>query len=231
MFKMEYICSSNIITKRHLVTAAYCMFDAHGVKRNPNTLWTMPGMHDSDIYLDTYQQDRKVESIFIHEDYYFEVKGLTDSDIAVIQVDKQIEFNNLARPICLLPENYNVQEIAGFNGHVAGWSIIDNGTTIYPSYAETTVINSRFCSCDDQKLIGTSSKEFCTNEPGSEPLNGYSGTGIVIRRGTSYFLLGVLSYRQIDLIGRTCARDKYVAYTDITKNWSWLSNFLKRNTE
>uniref|UniRef100_A0A182PSJ7 Peptidase S1 domain-containing protein n=1 Tax=Anopheles epiroticus TaxID=199890 RepID=A0A182PSJ7_9DIPT len=225
--KPKYICGSTIITERHLVTAAHCMYDSIGIERNANDLTTVPGMYNIDNFFDADLQERSVKKIFIHEEYYFEDSILVDSDIAVMLVDQPIVYNNVVRPICLWSESDNLEQIVGVKGFVSGWGVTEDGDAKYPSYVTATVVDRRSCSRNLDKLIAGSARLLCADGHGSVPCTGDSGSGLVIKRGQKYYIRGIVSVGQFDPNTLTCARNKYVVYTDIAPFRYWLSKVVK----
>uniref|UniRef100_A0A182QAG0 Peptidase S1 domain-containing protein n=1 Tax=Anopheles farauti TaxID=69004 RepID=A0A182QAG0_9DIPT len=226
--KPKYICGSTIITPRHLVSAAHCMYNPLiGTLREANELTTVPGMYNIDNFFETDLQERAVSRIVVHEDYYFEDSGLTDTDIAVLVVQQPLTFNDLVRPICLWGESDNLEQIVGVKGFVSGWGITESGEAKFPSYVTATVVDRRDCTRKLDKAIAPMSRLFCADGHGSVPCTGDSGSGLVIKRGQKYFLRGIVSVGQFDPNTLTCARDKYVVYTDVAPFRYWLSKVVK----
>uniref|UniRef100_A0A8W7PMH4 Peptidase S1 domain-containing protein n=1 Tax=Anopheles coluzzii TaxID=1518534 RepID=A0A8W7PMH4_ANOCL len=225
--KPKYICGSTIIGERHLVTAAHCMYDSIGNPRSANDLTTVPGMHNIDNFFDADLQERSVKKIFIHEDYYFEDSILLDTDIAVMLIDQPLTYNNLVRPICLWQESDNLEQIVGQKGFVSGWGVTEDGNAKYPSYVTATVVDRRTCTRNLERLIAGNARIFCADGHGSVPCTGDSGSGLVIKRGSRYYIRGIVSVGQYDPNTLTCARDKYVLYTDIAPFRYWLSRVVK----
>uniref|UniRef100_A0A182TQH2 Peptidase S1 domain-containing protein n=1 Tax=Anopheles melas TaxID=34690 RepID=A0A182TQH2_9DIPT len=223
----KYICGSTIIGERHLVTAAHCMYDSIGNPRSANDLTTVPGMHNIDNFFDADLQERSVKKIFIHEDYYFEDSVLLDTDIAVMLIDQPLTYNNLVRPICLWQESDNLEQIVGQKGFVSGWGVTEDGNAKYPSYVTATVVDRRTCTRNLERLIAGNARIFCADGHGSVPCTGDSGSGLVIKRGSRYYIRGIVSVGQYDPNTLTCARDKYVLYTDIAPFRYWLSRVVK----
>ncbi|XP_053667428.1 serine protease gd-like [Anopheles marshallii] len=225
--KPKYICGSTIITKQHLVTAAHCMYDSLGVARQANDIITAPGMYNIDNFFDADLQERKVSTIFIHDDYYFDESGLGDSDIAVIKVDQPIAYTRLVRPICVWTGSGNLDQIVGVKGFVSGWGITENGDAKYPSYVTPTVVDRKSCSRNLGKFITGSAPLFCGDGHGAVPCTGDSGSGLVIKRGQKYYLRGIVSFGQYDPETLICDATKYVVYTDIAAFYSWLLKVVR----
>lgn len=226
--KPIYICGSTIITQRHLVTAAHCMYHPNdGSQRSENDLTTVPGMYNIDNFFEQDLQERGIAKIFIHDDYFYEEGGVTDSDLAVLKMDQAITYTDLIRPICLWSESDNLEQIVNIKGFVSGWGITQNGSSSYPSYVTATVVDRRDCARKLDRFISATARLFCADGHGSVPCRGDSGSGLVIKRGTTYFLRGIVSIGQYDLVTLQCDTTKYVVYTDVAPYRYWLSKTIK----
>ncbi|XP_035796403.1 serine protease gd-like [Anopheles albimanus] len=225
--KPQYICGSSIITSQHVVTAAHCMHYPDGTKRRNSQLSVIPGMYNIDSFFDSANQDRGVVQIVVHSDYFFEDTEATDSDIAVLKLDAPVTFNDLVRPICIWSWSDNLEQIVGENGFVSGWGITESGNSKFPSFVTATVVDKRDCSRQLGRFVPPKARTFCADGHGAVPCNGDSGSGLAFKRGTRYYLRGIVSTGQRDMITLLCDTKKYVVYTDVAPFRYWLSRVVK----
>ncbi|EGK97503.1 AGAP013020-PA [Anopheles gambiae str. PEST] len=225
--KPRYICGSTILTERHLVTAAHCVYNSDGIKQNVSDLTVVPGMHNIDNFFEADLQERGVKKIFVHNDYFFEHGMLVDADIAVLLLDDPITYNKLVRPICMWSDSDNLEKIVGDEGFVSGWGVTEDGKAKIPSYVMATVVDRQTCNRNLDRLFAAKARIFCADGHGSVPCTGDSGSGFVIKRGPRYYIRGIVSFGQFDPKTLTCATDKYVVYTDIAPFRYWLTRVMK----
>uniref|UniRef100_A0A182IP09 Uncharacterized protein n=1 Tax=Anopheles atroparvus TaxID=41427 RepID=A0A182IP09_ANOAO len=220
--KPKYICGSTIISKNHLVTAGHCMYEDNK-ERQATDLLTAPGMYNIDNFFETDIQMGYVASIVVHPDYYTDDYGKTENDIALMVLRQTIIYNDLVRPICLWNGNDNIEDIVGLTGYVSGWGVTENGSAKKPSYVNAKVVAKNEC----RRKLGSifSEKEmFCADGNGSVPCTGDSGSGLVLKQGSRFYIRGIVSIGQFDPITLLCDTGKYVVYTDIAPFRFWLKN-------
>lgn len=101
-------CGASVISDRHVITAAHCVnnFDADELK-------VYFGGHN--ISTD-YTDIRRVDEIFQHE--YFDPVSY-DNDIAIIKLEKPIQFGPKIQPACLPSTQF--EDYAGELTLIAGW--------------------------------------------------------------------------------------------------------------
>ncbi|XP_058058176.1 serine protease gd-like [Anopheles bellator] len=227
--KPQYICGSSLITATHVLTAAHCMYFPVGTERQADQLSVVPGMYNIDNFFDSSNQERDVAKIFIHDDYFFEDAELTDSDISVLALTHPVVYDDLVRPICLWSESDNLEQIIGAKGFISSWGVTESGgDATYPSYVTATVIDKRDCSRQLGRLVPPSSRTFCGAGYGAVPCNGDSGSGLALKRGSRYYLRGIVSTGQLDINTQLCDSKKYVIYTDVAPFRYWLSRIVKK---
>ncbi|XP_053690915.1 CLIP domain-containing serine protease B4-like [Sabethes cyaneus] len=216
----RYICGSTIITKGHLLTAAHCVHELDE-PIPADRLLAIPGMYNIDNFLDKNAVLADVAEVIPHEDYIFD-DDLNDADIAVLRLQKVLDFSDHIVPICLWPGDNNLRKIVGSEGYVAGWGDTEDGASQVPTYIHTAIVNREQCNRNWDRQYRASTRVFCGDGQGAVPCNGDSGSGLVLKRGTQYYLRGVVSRGRTDPNTLKCDASKYVIYTDVAPFRFWL---------
>lgn len=220
----KYICGSTIINKKHLITAAHCLYEIDEFIR-PERILAVPGMYNIDNFFDENAKIADIDAVIPHDDYVQE-DDLNDADVAVLRLKREITYTDYIIPICLWQGENDLSKIVDQEGLVAGWGITESGTTSIPTYIKTTIVDRRQCSVNLQRMYPSNARIFCGDGHGSAPCNGDSGSGLVLRRGNQYYLRGVVSKGQVDQNTLKCDVTKYAIYTDIAPFRFWLKSVV-----
>ncbi|XP_050309146.1 proclotting enzyme-like [Anthonomus grandis grandis] len=214
----EYHCGAALITKKHVITAAHCV---NGFARK-DLLVTL-GDHDrkSSNRL-SHIEVRGVRSVRKHE--HFDV-GSYNNDIAILEMDAPINFDDNVYPVCL--PSYENNDFTGRLGVVAGWGkTTENGISsdilrkiAVPIWSSEDCHNSGY---GEDKISGNM---FCAGflEGLVDSCQGDSGGPLQISNMFGDMeLAGVVSW------GRGCGRPNLPGvYTKVANYLHWIEEHME----
>lgn len=119
-------CGGAIISKKYILTAAHCV---HSFKKYEIKVY-LGGHNISTDYVDT----RRVRKIHEHE--YFDTVSF-DFDIALLELDKAVEFGPKIQPACL--PQIQFEDYSGKIGMIAGWGRLGEQEQTSPVLREVVV--------------------------------------------------------------------------------------------
>lgn len=161
---------------------------------------------------------------FIHVHPDWQPNALSyDADIAILELDREVEFTNVIQPICLIEPNSHLNTI--LNGETVGFGVDENRQ--HGGYAvviNTPIQSIEKCisSNDHQNLI--SHRTFCGgNADGTGVCVGDSGSGLYVYKNMKFFLRGIVS-SSISGGEYGCDVSKYAIFTDVVKYYSWIKS-------
>lgn len=125
--KFQHICGGTVIGSRVVLSAMHCFWD-----RSENTVYDKDGFNiavGKTVRDYAGHEEYKAQFFAIEEilyiDGYNDVSGNYANDIALVVLDKFIEFHSYIVPICL-PQNLHYEEKTvpiGWIGTTAGWGL------------------------------------------------------------------------------------------------------------
>lgn len=112
-------CGATVITARHIVTAGHC------VSKYGSSFYSVRvGDHMTDI-ADPGEREIPVKRLHIHPE--FRKLHTSNNDIAIVELQQPIEFNQMVQPICLPSAGAMYRE--GAQCAISGWGSIQTGVS------------------------------------------------------------------------------------------------------
>lgn len=174
---LSFNCGGSLVSPKAVISAAHCI--------NTSTKNYLP--HEVLLWLGRYSLidwsevgaiSSAVAQIIIHSDYKRQRESY-DADIAVLVMEKPVEFNEYIRPVCLWSGSSNIQHVEGLKGTVVGWGKdgTDKIVSNIPKKVDLPIVNTITCVQTSESLYkAVSNRTFCAGTlSGDGPCHGDSG--------------------------------------------------------
>lgn len=195
----------------------------------PRELLLIIGGHDINLPYESGRETRSPTKIHIHPDWNPQAVNY-DADIAILELEHSINFNNFIQPICLWesPDDPKVS-----TGIIVGYGMNENRQLQnIPKLIEIPIKNQEECFLKEPLLASLSSKRtFCAGTDDERGVCvGDSGGGMFVKINNIFYLRGIVS-SSLTKHDRSCNSKKYSVFTNVLKFKKWIKNLDSNEDE
>ncbi|VUZ39759.1 unnamed protein product [Hymenolepis diminuta] len=200
----EMVCASSLISEKHAVTATHCLLSSlvelqieekrwYFVKDTLNVcLFLRFGDHHRNNQYFEPQVDVPVMRFMI----YKSGPDSLDGDVAIVELERPVEFTPEIHPVCLPPPNLNLE--AETKCIAVGWGLLNrNPPILSPTLQELEIRIVSPVLCLALSQIFRLDMQVCAFKPEKGVLNGDSGGGLYCKihpDDEQWYLYGITSY-------------------------------------
>lgn len=179
---LSFNCGGSLVSPKAVISAAHCI-NTSTKNYRPHEVLLWLGRYSLIDWSEIGAISSNVQQIIIHSDYKRQRESY-DADIAILVMEKRVEFNEFIRPVCLWSGSSNIQHVEGLKGTVVGWGKdgTDKIVSNIPKKVDLPIVNTITCVQTSESLYkAVSNRTFCAGTlMGDGPCHGDSGNFVIV---------------------------------------------------
>ncbi|KAK0420089.1 hypothetical protein QR680_014510 [Steinernema hermaphroditum] len=179
----RFYCGGSLISKKHVLTAAYCGLHVKSA---------VVILGAADLKDHNTQQSRRATKIIIHPDFG-KSKDKFDNDIAILQLEKDVEINKNVRIVQLSLDDSKLEKNA--RAVVSGFGVFDekkHGLSPVLRAGEVKIVENEVCTKAFE--LKFNDNQICAKGKGSAPGPGDGGGPLFVNHDGGLIQLGIASF-------------------------------------
>lgn len=222
-----YVCGGTLISSMYVLTADHCVKDYNDYVLSPKRIFVRLGVYNLDVPNLHTSQHHNIFKIY----QYRRGSQWRRNDIALLELSTEAKLNEHVQPACVNREEH----ITGQYGVAVGWGFTeDDEVSSTLKAARMPVVSTAACLEHDRATFGQSldSSSFCAgNTNGTTVCNGDSGGGLHMKRGDTWYVVGITSFTAVRDTNRyVCRTDSYAAFTNVATFAPWIQSIAELNS-